>query len=65
MWFKVYKNEVERPETLTHVNSQLSSLSLVCWYHLFTLYIRPNIIGSVAFQVLLPIDLENPPTTEM
>ena len=42
---------------LSHVNIQLS---LVCWYHLFTMCIPTNIYGSVAFPVLMPIDMENP-----
>ena len=41
-------------------NSQVCHLWLFCWYCLFAMCIRTNIHGSVAFPVLLPIDIENP-----
>ena len=41
------------------LNCQVCHLWLFCWYRSFTMCIRTYIYGSVAFPVLLPIDIEN------
>ena len=40
-------------------NCQVWKFWLFCWYHSFTVCIHSHIHGSVAFQVLLPIDIRN------